>query len=87
MEAQWSIITGVRLCRDTVVVEYFFDYEPDRLVLSITDIMGKQVAQFKLAGKKNQAIVPLHGLKPGLYIVSITSDNKLLKSEKMTIVR
>lgn len=56
------------------------------LWVEIRDAQGKLVMKQQLKGGDNTELIGLNEIKSGQYSVNLIADQKMLKSEKVTIV-
>lgn len=53
--------------------------------IAITDMLGRRVYSKNTQNKKDNVSVNTSNFRPGVYFVSITADNKVIKTEKLVI--
>ncbi|MFL5765070.1 MAG: LamG-like jellyroll fold domain-containing protein [Bacteroidia bacterium] len=56
-------------------------------VLAITNVLGEEIARYKLNPDQKSAIVETDDLKDGVYFVCILSDGRKLASKKVIVVK
>jgi len=69
------------------IVKWEVEKSADNMEVRLTSSTGQTVMQIPVSGSENQQIMPTHGIKAGVYVVSLHSGGKLLNSEKITIVQ
>jgi hypothetical protein len=72
----------------TTTIKYTLPLSAGKAVLAITDLQGKTVQQYNLAGKNNQQVVISAGELPsGTYLYSLIVDGKTTDTKKMVLTR
>ena len=51
------------------------------------NINGKLLKKIKLSNNIDQQIIPLAGLKNGIYLFRLHVDNKIIDSKKVTVIK
>jgi hypothetical protein len=68
------------------IVKWEVEKPADNMEVRLTSSTGQAVMQIPVSGRENQQIVPTHGIKAGVYVVSLHAGGKILDSVKITIV-
>jgi hypothetical protein len=55
------------------------------MMIRLTNQSGQPVLDYEVRGKQNQQVVKTGKLKPGIYLVALYVDDKVLDAEKLTI--
>ena len=69
--------------------EYFvvnvLDYIPERMILSLLDLNGKEIMRKRLYEGSNGVDVSM--INQGIYLMNITENRNIIKSERISIIR
>jgi hypothetical protein len=68
----------------TMQIDYTLD-TPGQLL--ITDIMGKQVAEYKLDEGKHTFVITQNELSNGIYIYKVVSNSVIIKADRLVIIK
>lgn len=71
--------------KDYLMLEYFPESD-EQIRLEIRDTEGNLVHHLDVPGLHNEAIVDTRSWKPGLYVVSMQQNGKLIESTKFTLI-
>ncbi len=72
---------------DYIIVKWELETSADNILIRIIDNHGRPVTDIKVSGIQNQQVVSTVNFEPGVYIISIYTNNKLLDSEKVSVVK
>jgi hypothetical protein len=73
--------------KDYLIVTWEMDKLSANLVLMISSLDGKIIKEIPVNGNSNQKVVDTSKLQAGIYIVSLHSQNQLIDSEKISIIK
>lgn len=71
---------------DFVIIEYKIDFSYTEGIISISDVMGKQIENQLIGKKQDQLIIDLRNYPSGSYIIYLTLDNKIYENIKLNII-
>ncbi|MBL7888092.1 MAG: T9SS type A sorting domain-containing protein [Bacteroidia bacterium] len=69
-----------------MVLEYTIE-ETDNAVLAIYDLTGKKINTYMINGKNKSLLVNEDQLEAGIYSYQITINDKLVKKDKLVIIK
>ena len=72
---------------DFTEIEYRLPIGITSAFLKIIDITGKTLATYSINGNKGKVQVSATDFKPGVYFYSLVSENAILRSRKMVIIK
>lgn len=72
--------------KDYVIVEFVTDITKNSLLV-INDSHGQRIKSMQLNSCRDQLVLDTRGWSPGIYVVTLQSDNKTTESCKFSIVR
>ena len=72
---------------DYFIVEFAIAHSYEQAVITIHDMKGKTVANYKLNGNQNQLVLPTRSLNNAIYMVTLYIDNKPVDTRKITILK
>jgi hypothetical protein len=70
-----------------VTIAYSLEEEPANATIVMTDAAGRMVEQLQVTAKKNQMILPLRDVQPGIYTIQLILNSKVIASEKLSIAQ
>jgi hypothetical protein len=71
---------------DFVIIEYKIELSYTEGIISISDVMGKQIENQLIGKKQDQLIIDLRNYPSGSYIIYLTLDNKIYETKKLNII-
>jgi len=74
-------------CSDFVTVEYLSPESLTGKVITIYSAEGKPVFSRPIERTYNQFIIPMTSVKPGIYLVEITTGNKSIATKKLIVTK
>jgi len=75
-------------CRNFVIVGYSLENNSTSdAFLTISTLQGVEIKTIKLIGVKDQVVIPLNNISPGVYVASLKAGGKLFESKKIIVVK
>jgi hypothetical protein len=69
-----------------IIVEFHLDNDGTESYIDILDASSIKVGEMQLHGSQNQVVVPVNNLKPGLYLVRLMVDQRVIESRKVAVL-
>lgn len=69
-----------------IIVEFHLDNDGMESYIDILDASSIKVGEMQLHGSQNQVVVPVNNLKPGLYLVRLMVDQRVIESKKVAVL-
>lgn len=73
--------------KDYIIIEYTLEQESEQAYLQLSDLSGKVIYQENISGLKDQKHIDTRSYKAGNYILSLISNQKVLETTKLSIVK
>jgi hypothetical protein len=73
--------------KDYFILKWNLEKESENMLIRISNQAGQFVFDLEVREKQNQQVIKTGSLKPGIYIVTLYVDGKVLDSEKITIIK
>lgn len=73
--------------KEYIALDYEVQGNYQELGIEIINSLGKLVCSKLLQKQKNQKIVDMQSFKPGLYVVNLIGDGKIIDTQKLNIAR
>jgi PKD repeat protein len=81
-----SILVNPNPAKEQTVISYTFTSGSNRTI-AITDMYGRTVKVFKVVDDKGSIVLPTSTYSPGVYLVTGFTDNKLVDSRRLIIIK
>jgi len=69
-----------------ITIKYFIP-QNENAEFSIYDLAGKKITSYLLNGENNQLTISLANLNPGIYLYNVVSNGKIVKQDKIVVIR
>jgi hypothetical protein len=69
-----------------IIVEYHLENDDTETYIDILDASSIKVGEMQLHDSKNQVVIPVNNLKPGLYLVRLMTDQRVIESRKVAVL-
>jgi len=73
--------------KDYFIAKWDMDKPYENLVVRLSSLDGKMIQEVPVSGKANQKVMDTGKLQAGIYIVSLHSQNQVIDSKKVSIVK
>lgn len=73
--------------KDYIIIEYNLEQESEQAFIQLTDLSGKVIYQENISGLKDQKHIDTRSYKAGNYMLSLISNQNVLETTKISIVK
>ena len=69
----------------TSVVEFDYKTKATDAKITLFNVLGTEVAEYRLSSFENKVSIPVENLKSGVYFYTVSANNKNLKTKKFVV--
>ncbi len=71
----------------TAMIDYNVNISAVSPMILISDISGRIIKEFQLTDLQNQIVITVDDYPCGIYIVQLTSNDQIIESQKLSVVK